>query len=264
MKQLFKYKFQLLIVVSSALVLVLSLISVFAEANDTKDLEMYYPAPKYKLEIQSASSRQIEVCEAVVRKTLDEFSPYIQSLENVVIHSDSNLRRGLANASNLYVRCLPDSEEFLNVLVHELGHVIDLGYLTGSKAGGDSKFDDFGEPIKLNDPSYEYYSISWTDNTTLGKRADSLDFASTYAMTDPFEDFAEAFMLYVRYPEIFLAAAEENPDLMKKYAFIKENIFEDTEFTSQNDVKLSSSVYNLQQNPVYDATRIHKKLLVNL
>ena len=72
MKQLFKYKFQLLIVVSSALVLVLSLLSVFTEANETKELEMYYPAPKYKLEIQSANSRQIEVCEAILRKTLDE------------------------------------------------------------------------------------------------------------------------------------------------------------------------------------------------
>ena len=73
--------------------------------------------------------------------------------------------------------------EAAKVLVHELGHMIDIYYLRGT--------------TKTVDPSLSYYSISWDEPTVMKSKASSKDFISGYAASNQYEDFAEAFAFYV-------------------------------------------------------------------
>jgi hypothetical protein len=236
------------------------------------DLELYAaPSSNYKIEVKGDNSENLSICAKIAERYLDEFAVMTPTLKNVVIHTDQSLRRGLSNESIIYLRCLPDHNEFLNVLIHEIGHVVDLGYLEGTKSSNNTSFDDFGTVVKVNDPSYSFYSISWKNNTELNKRVTPAGFVSTYGSTDPFEDFAESFMLYVRYNDIFKELASNNPLLEKKYSFIekvfeeaglKELVLNETNSLNAEDVLLVSDF--LKQNSVYDATQIHKNFLVYL
>jgi hypothetical protein len=46
------------------------------------------------------------------------------------------------------------------------------------------------------------------------------DFCSGYGMTDPFEDFAECFNLYLNHNILFREITKNNTILKKKYNFI--------------------------------------------
>jgi hypothetical protein len=220
--------------------------------------------PAFEVVLNSENELDLVECKSLALNKIATFSEIVDSLEKFVIHDRTDLRRGLANSSKIYLRCLPDKQEFINVLVHEIGHVVDLGHLVGSETTIDTNFHDFGTPVKLDDSSYDFYSISWIDNDTWRVSTSNESFVSGYAATDPFEDFAESFMMYVLYPEVFVEMASNNWQLFRKYNFMKNTVFDGVEFQSEDKVILSSYGLDLNKIRLYDATQIHRFIAYDL
>jgi len=119
---------------------------------------------------------------------------------------------------------VPDAE-FRALFVHEFGHLTDLGCLTGTSNSASSAFQDGKEIIYQNDPSVEFYSISWLNKDTKRHGAKEADFVSGYASWDPFEDFAESFIYYVLQRDAFRERAQSNTALARKLQWLETNIF---------------------------------------
>jgi len=143
-------------------------------------------------------------------------------LKNFYVRYDKPERRGLAGKSTIILDgTLPD-EEFRAVLIHEaLGHVFDLGCLTGSPLAGSSIFKDGNEPIFRDDPSLSFYRISWYDSQTQRDDAKPDDFVSGYAASDPFEDLAESTIYYILQNEAFTQRAMTNATLAEKLKWLQ-------------------------------------------
>lgn len=155
----------------------------------------------------------------------------VQGLRNVVIYDDPQKPRALASASSIHLRydtlSLPEAE---NVLIHELGHVVDLGGINSTEFSLPSGFTDGNATIYQDDPSVRFYEISWKNNTTWKSDIARKDFVTGYAGTDPFEDFSESFLFYIQHGNAFRAMAKENATLQQKYDFIQTEVFDGKEF----------------------------------
>jgi hypothetical protein len=99
------------------------------------------------------------------------------------------------------------------VLVHELGHMVDIYFLR--KKG------------KIPDPSSDFYALSWSESTVMRPGISARSFASGYAATNQYEDFAEAFTLYIFHNTTFAARAKNNYILQQKYDFFRNRVFGD-------------------------------------
>lgn len=157
----------------------------------------------------------------------------ISSLQTIELFDDETLPRAMANARILKVNTNAlDDEELVNVLIHELGHVVDLGYLVSSEYSSVSGFMDGHENVYADDKSVQFYTFSWSNEKTRKSDAIVQDFAGEYASTDPFEDFAEGFLLYVQHGNAFRKMARHNAVMAQKYNFFKETIFTGVEFNT--------------------------------
>ena len=125
---------------------------------------------------------------------------------------------------------------------------IDLGGLETKEYSKESGFFDGSLAVFADDPSAEFYKISWAKNEQWNSDTTASDFVSRYGATDPFEDFAESFLFYIAYGNGFRELAAKNPKLSRKYDFLKNRIFEGKEFAGEK-VSLSA------ERP-WDATRI--------
>ncbi len=103
--------------------------------------------------------------------------------------------------------------ELAKVLVHELGHMVDIYAL---KQQGFS-----------TDPSQMFYTICWSEPTVLRSGLSSAAFVSGYAASNQYEDFAESFAMYIFHNKVFQARAEKNSFLQKKYNFLHTYVFGD-------------------------------------
>ncbi len=187
-----------------------------------------------------------EWCSSVVDKTLAALpEAHTEELDQLELIFETNAKRGQAGGHIIKLRCVDVSEQELTaVLVHEMGHVVDLGMLEGSSWAGNSKFVDGSKPVKNDDPSIDFYELSWNDD-----ESDAFyNFVSGYASTDPFEDFAESYVYYVLHGESFRELADVNDILDAKYAFLRDEVFEGVEYY-ENDLEEPS----LYKRP-YDIT----------
>jgi len=100
------------------------------------------------------------------------------------------------------------------VFIHEIGHIVDGGYLTG-KSNTLSSFIDLGKSVKIDDPSIKYYQISWVNNNKWTENTKTSDFCSRYGSTNPYEDFAECFVYYVLHNPDFLDKTKNSTELEK-------------------------------------------------
>ncbi len=111
-------------------------------------------------------------------------------------------------------------KEFFNLIGHEIGHIIDLGVIQWNSRIKDKNFTEFGKAtFEKDDPSLEYYALSWVDEQTRKEDMNKLNFCSKYGMSNPFEDFAECHNLYLNHNKMFFALAKAYPILKKKYNF---------------------------------------------
>lgn len=197
-----------------------------------------------------AGESEINECKANIYKTFAKFSPdYLKTLKSLVLSFDSTDRRGLSSSQRMKLRCVDvDKPELSAVMIHELGHIQDLGLMQGQKKSGTSEFKDGEYPIYNDDPSLEFYRISWKNEVT-PKSTSSLDFISTYGKTDSFEEFAEIFTVYRLQGPYFRELIKYNDILGQKYEFMKNKVFAGQEFDLDQTV---TSVNFLERN--YDAT----------
>lgn len=174
--------------------------------------------------------------EKLLATTFQKFpDKFYAPLKFLTLKTGKDGPRGLAGNNTMILRVsgMPTSE-LVGVAVHELGHVVDLGMLIGSGVQG-SAFKDGASMIAVDDPSVQFYRISWNNEHEKSSNSDQ-DFVSGYAMSDAFEDFAETFNYYVLHGVDFIQLAQKNTALAKKYAFMKDIVFEGKEFTDGSSV----------------------------
>ena len=156
---------------------------------------------------------------------------HISTLKNVVLDYNPSAHRGLGGKGIVIIRAVNmDDEEFFGVMIHEIGHNVDLGYLSETNNKKISEFKDGKKPVYETDPSLGFYRISWQDDTTRKKTAGNEDFVSGYAMTDPFEDFAESYVYYILHNKEFKSKTQTSEMLLQKYNYMKNVVFQDLEY----------------------------------
>lgn len=192
-------------------------------------------------------------CKETVKRGLQLVpTEHITKLETIVLHDDVNSRRGLANKNTIYLRCSIPEAELIAVLIHEIGHVVDLSYI--DKKDGlvtDFGFENF--PVYSDDDSLDYYHLSWSDcSETLQENV--TDFVSEYAMSSCYEDFAETYTYYLLHNSDFTMAKDYNLALFSKYYFMKNITFADVVVNSpltvasleKSTLTMNDSVYIIE------------------
>jgi hypothetical protein len=193
------------------------------------------PGTEHRLDSKPTEKTE-KRCKSEVYQTLMSL-PYSHKslLSKLTLFYTRDGRRGLGGSGEIVLRCLNVTDgELSSVLVHEMGHLVDSGYLTGEDTSSSSGFYDFDNLVALDDPSLAFYKISWTSETSQKTDVTELDFVSTYATTDPFEDFAETYTYYRLHGPEFRELKTADAALTLKYDFMKNSVFEGKEFGSEN------------------------------
>jgi hypothetical protein len=176
---------------------------------------------------------------------------YLSNDSHEVRHCDSGIRGCSSHSVMEFDLSLVESkEEFYQVLVHELGHLIDLGVLKGKNATLDTRYTEFGKPkFGSDDVSLGFYSLSWKSETIKSMGVSYEDFVGGYAMTNPFEDFAESVNLYLNHQAQFAEYAKTNTVMKKKYLFMRKL------FGGKVLRKQTKTVQTLSDFRAWDSTR---------
>jgi len=192
----------------------------------------------------TSSPSSLKHCESLVYRTLESLpQEYVKGLKNLTLYFNDDGRRGLGGGGTIILRCQNvGDEELVGVLVHEMGHITDTGVLNGSAPSGDSGFLDGSNPVYKDDPSVEFYSIDFNSDSKLKSDASELDFVSGYAMTDPYEDFAESYAYYVLHGDEFRELVKSNVALQKKYDYLKTQVFNGKEYYNGSGKAVSTNV----------------------
>jgi len=200
------------------------------------------------------TTAELTHCKAVIEKTLGVLPPRLtNSLDEMTLYFNRREPRGLSNSHVMELRCGELSDrEIVAVLVHELGHVADLGAFRG-QSKQPSGFVDGSIVIPTDDLSAQFYGLSWQDAKTQKFSATKKDFISGYAMSDPFEDFAESFIAYVLHGDDFRALTKESRILAKKYDFLKKHVFAHAEYESDRAMQDGKRVWDVTL-VAYDVT----------
>jgi hypothetical protein len=156
--------------------------------------------------------------------------------------------RGLAGETEMFIAGNVTDAEFRALITHECGHIIDLGYLRGTAASGASEFYDGGKVIYADDPSVEFYRLSWNSAKIARDDATHSDFVSGYAEHDAFEDFSETFAFYIFQKKEFDRLATKNPVLRAKRNYMAALV------QNQPQIAVGSFVRSTKQP--WDVTRL--------
>lgn len=158
----------------------------------------------------------------------------LSTLQTLYVRYEKPKSRGLASKSSIILDGTVSHQEFRALLIHEFGHVVDLGCFTGTKSTGPSTFRDGTESIFADDPSVDFYTISWLNDEQRRGDAQRDHFVSGYAASDPFEDFSETFAYFMLQRNTFRARASANSILAKKYNWMRDHFDGLTHVTGQH------------------------------
>jgi len=179
----------------------------------------------------------------------------ISTLQNIILDYDPDAHRGLGGKGIIIVRAVNiDPAEFYGVMIHEIGHDVDLGYLNETSTKKISAFNDGKKPVYESDPSLSFYRICWENNKNFKKDVGNQDFVSGYAMTDPFEDFAETYAYYVLHNKDFKSKTQNSEKLLAKFNYMKNTVFVGKEFNTGEYL-----TENLTRQP-WDVTKLSYNL----
>ena len=181
----------------------------------------------------------------------------IDTLQNIQIDWSNWDRRWYAGRTKIYMhpKDINSYREFMDVFSHELGHVVDLWVLQWTDQNPlDQKYTEFSRAVfYTDDPSINFYKISWSNENTTYKITSYKDFVSGYGMSNPFEDFAECHNMYINHQDAFAKMAENNTQLKSKYEYLQK-LYQSNYL--QNDTKnLTKISKNIARRP-RDTTRI--------
>ncbi len=202
----------------------------FAEKLDNFGVRLH-PGTEHRPDSKptTMSSRR---CKSIVYRTLEKLPlTHRNQLSDLTLFYTKDGRRGFGGNGSIILRCLNvKDDELASVLIHEVGHLVDGSLLFGTDSEDVSGFYDFEIPVALDDPSLDFYRISWISESERQDDALYLDFVSEYAMTDPFEDFAETYAYYRLHGPEFRKLKKMNSALQRKYEFMKTQVFDGAEY----------------------------------
>lgn len=158
-----------------------------------------------------------------LNKNLSFWWSVTDSLQEIIVKKDTGNRRWYATHDTVVFNLwsVQSYDEFVELVGHELGHIVDLGVVNGTDSQNDANFTEFQDEVfAIDDPSLEYYALSWKSETVRKSSTKKDDFCSGYGMSDPFEDFAECHNLYLNHNNIFKYLASKNSVMKKKYDFM--------------------------------------------
>lgn len=145
-------------------------------------------------------------------------------------------------------------KEFLEIGVHELGHIIDLWLIQWSSNSYHPHYTEFGRKVfSLDDPSLFFYQLSRDSEQIRKWGVDKYDFCSGYGQTNPFEDFSECFNLYMNHNSLFRELASKNSILKQKYNTIADFFNGKYLYDNKENLKL---IVPGQTFFVFDTTKI--------
>lgn len=146
-----------------------------------------------------------------------------ENIYYIKIQKNKNWRRWYAWHHSIIINIKDgmDYNNFLEVLTHELWHVIDLWFIEWKSHKKSSIFKEFGrENFAEDDDSINFYNLSFLSEKVKKPWIYAKDFVSWYALTNIFEDFAESFNMYVNHNYVFRKMAKESNILQQKYDII--------------------------------------------
>lgn len=159
----------------------------------------------------------------IATTVLNALPPCRDHLKNFSVLYSGATRRGLGGKTTIILDGSVPDDEFAALLVHECGHVISAN-LPGTADAGDSGYRDGNVVYYKNSPMVAFWNLSWTATGAKKQGAKDADFASGYAKSDQYEDFAEALALHVLQPDAFAARAENNAVMAAKLAWMRSNL----------------------------------------
>lgn len=142
-------------------------------------------------------------------------------LQNFFVRYDNPENRGLGGKTTIILDGGVPDDEFRALFLHEYTHVMDLGCLTGTPASGPTAFIDGPETMYRDDPSVQFYSISWLKSDQKKHGTHESDFVSGYAAWDAYEDMAESVTYYILQQDAFRQRAQTNKAIAAKLAWIE-------------------------------------------
>lgn len=146
-----------------------------------------------------------------------------KQLKKITINNEVWSRRWFANWETVTINLWIVSSyvEFLELLTHEMWHIVDLGIIRGFSNQRSTIYTEFNRSVlEIDDPSIDFYKLSWQSENVRNPQAVKDDFCSGYGMTNPFEDIAECHNLYLNHNAIFKKRAKNNEIMKKKYNFL--------------------------------------------
>lgn len=139
--------------------------------------------------------------------------------------SGEDTTRGKAWHRNILINTyeMRDRLELLEIITHEIGHVMDLWAIEGSHEHISKDYVEFDTPsFAIDDRSIRYYAISRESKAR--KRAFTRDanLVSLYGATNMFEDYAEFFNAWINHHAPLIELAKNDDIIRKKYFLFKE------------------------------------------
>ncbi|MFZ2150840.1 MAG: hypothetical protein WAZ12_04045 [Candidatus Absconditicoccaceae bacterium] len=147
----------------------------------------------------------------------------LKSFDIIGVQKEKSTKRAWTKGDDVFVNTntITYNGEFVQLLGHEFGHIIDLYSINGLSKKKNKNFTEFDKSIfSIDDPSIEFYKISWNAEKIRKSKSKPEDFCSGYGMYDIFEDFAECNNLYLNHNAVFKLFAKSNIILKNKYNFV--------------------------------------------
>jgi hypothetical protein len=178
-----------------------------------------------------------------------------QWLHSIIIKDEPWDKRWYSNHNAIVINIDKLSyEEYDEVLIHELWHIIDLWIIEGFTELKNTLFTEFNKAVfSINDLSLLYYTLSRDSENQRKIITKKEDFCTVYWMNNPFEDFAECFNLYLNHNSYFNTIKKSSSILDKKYDFIAQlfsNHYIHTDTSSWNNENVNYRYW--------DSTRMKK------
>lgn len=178
--------------------------------------------------------RTLQYIHTILSKNYPELDQWLHS---IIIKDEPGGKRWYSNHNAIVVNIDKLSYgEYNEVLIHELWHIIDLWIIEGSTALKHTLFTEFNKAVfSINDLSLLYYTLSRDSENQRKVVTHKKDFCTIYGMSNPFEDFAECFNLYLNHNSYFNTIKRSSIILDKKYDFISQlfnNNFINTDISS--------------------------------
>lgn len=216
------------------------------EKSKTQEWKGFFAAKKFAP--TQEDQRKLLNVQQLLKKAMANLSfKHLEELHTLEVYKESeDETRGKAGSHRMILNLnhIQSNNELTGVFTHEAGHIVDLGFLKGTSELR-SGFVDRKNYVPADDPSTDFYRISWKNSNVKRTESQRNDFVSGYAMSNPFEDFAETFLFYRYHGDKFRALAEKSPALRKKYKFMQDTVFYGEEFQSGKDYTFQNNIWDV-------------------